>query len=144
MAQGQRRGSPVSLWGSLSAAKPPVQTAVAVAAGNTSNAVQLGRYVNNVAFYITTNGASAFTVQVAHSGGTSAGTLPDPDDQTFVWHDAYYLGTGTNGSVLTVTFAAAGSIAMIVPDFEPNWIRLKRTDGGASVNVVAGHEAWGD
>lgn len=146
-SEGMRRGSPVSFWGTMSTATPPVPTAVAVTAGTASNAVQVGRGTNMFTFFINSSGASTFTLQAAHVGQfTNQEIMPDPDDQTFVWYDLWYLGNSGSGNStpITLAFTGAGTLASLVPDFEVDWVRLKRTDAGASVNVYAGHEAWGD
>ncbi len=143
--EGIRRGKRTSFWGTIDSSN--VAQAVAVTQGTASAAVQLGRKTNMFAFFISSSGASIFTLQAAHVGDVSAqGVLPDPDDQTLVWYDLWYLGnSGTgNSTPITLTFTTSATLASIVPDFEPDWVRLKRTDAGGSVNVIAGHEAWGD
>jgi len=146
-SEGLRRGSPVSFWGTMSGANPPVPVVEAVVAGAASRAVQTGRGTNMFSFFINSSGASTFQLQAAHVGQfTTQGVLPDPDDQTFAWYDLWYLGNSGlgNSTPITLTFTVAGTFASIVPDFEVDWVRLKRTDGGTSVNVIAGFEAWGD
>lgn len=120
---------------------------VAVPAGPAtfSAAQQVGRSADNFCVYITTSGTSTWQIQVAHSGNqTSDEIFPDIDAQTFVWHDLYYLGTGTNGGALQFIFSGAGSFASLIPDWEPAWVRLRRVDAGAAVTVTAGWEIQAD
>lgn len=145
-SQGLRRGSPVSFWGSL-AAGVFVPTAVAVVAGDVSRAVQVGRDTNMFTFFVSSSDTATFQLQAAHVGAySSQGTIPDASAEPFIWHDLWYLGTSGAGNSTQVLIGGTGAfaIASLVPDFEVNWVRLKRTDAGTSVNVVAGHEAWGD
>lgn len=142
--EGLRRGSRVSFWGTINASN--VATGVTVNANDVSAAVQVGRDTNMFALYINTSGTSTFQLQVAHVGEfSSQGIMPDPDDITKVWHDLWYLGNSGvgNATPCTVAFSSSGAIATIVPDFEPNWVRLKCTVG-TGVTVYAGFEAWGD
>ena len=144
-SEGLRRGKRTSFWGTVDTSNVPQP--VAVAAGNVSTAVQLGRGTNMFCFFINSSGASTFTLQAAHVGDfSSQGIIPDPDDQTLVWFDLWYLGNSATGNStpITLTFSGAATLASLVPDMEVDWVRLKRTDAAASVNVYAGHEAWGD
>ena len=143
--EGIRRGSRTSFWGTVDAAG--VAQPVSVSANGTSNAVQVGRKTSMFTFFINSSGASTFQLQVAHVGDPgSQGTLADPTGQTFIWYDLWYLGnSGTgNSTPVTIAFSGAATIASIIPDFEPDWVRLKCTVAGSPVNVYAGHEAWGD
>ena len=120
--------------------------AATVSSGDVSTAIQTGRDADNFAIYIQTSGASAFQVQVAHIGDQTAdGVLPDPDAQNFVWHDLWYLGNSGQGNStpITLTFSGAGALATLIPDYEPDWTRLKCTSG-SSVTVTAGFELQGD
>lgn len=147
-SDGLRRGSPISFWGTLPTLGAGAQTpaAVAVLAGATSPAVQLGRGTNLLTVFVNASGASTFQLQGAHVGAFSGqGVVPDATNEAFIWHDVWYLGTTGlgNSTSAVISGAAAFSIASLIPDFEIDWIRLKRTDAGGSVNVIAGHEAWG-
>jgi len=70
--------------------------------------------------------------------GPGGGVGPDTDIEALAWYDLSYLGTA-----VTVTLAGSGSACVIIPDFEPGYIRLQATTA-AGVSVIAGHEAWGD
>lgn len=112
--------------------------AAAVSATNTSTAVEVGRHVEDFAIYITTSAAATFYVQVGHSGsdgseGTGVDTTPA------VWHAIAYA----SASPLVLTTAAAPllSIAMIIPDFSPGWVRLYCISPAGPTTVTAGFEA---
>lgn len=133
--EGIRRGSPTAFW-----------NAAVISSGATSNGVQVGRDVNQFTFFVNSSGTGTFLLQVAHVGAFSAeGILPDPDQAPNVWHDLWYLGTSGLGNSTQVQINGTGAftVASIVPDFEPNWVRLKCT-AGTAITVTAGFEAWGD
>ena len=143
--EGLRRGKRTAFWGTIDSSN--VAQPVVVAAGAVSAAVQVGRGTNMFCFFISSSGAATFTLQAAHVGDfSSQGVVPDPDDATQVWFDLWYLGNSGigNATPITLTFTASGTLASLVPDFEVDWVRLKRTDGAANVNAYAGFEAWGD
>lgn len=124
---------------------------VGVTTGATSQVVQIGRGGDNFSFYVRVTSAPAFvttwTLQVAHSGDPNAEGNVDQNaaTSTYFWHDATYLGNTANGVVLSLTVPSGGGALMsFVPDFTAGWVRLKRTDAGAAVNVVAGYEVQGD
>lgn len=132
--EGLRRGSPTAFWNNAT-----------VAAAAVSPVIQVGRKTNMFTLFVKSSGTSTFQLQGAHVGAYSPqGALPDPDDLTAVWHDLWYLGTGTNSSQILIGGTGAFAIASMIPDFEVNWLRLKRTDGGADVTATAGYECWGD
>lgn len=145
MAAIRRRGSTNGLW-----------NAANVASLANSTAVSLGRNIEQLTFYVSVvslGGAASVdvTVQVAHSGDPTLEGLPPDADQppardfqndATLWYDLYYL----NGApaIGTISFAAIGRKALIVPDIVSNWWRLKRTDAGAGNAVItAGWEAGG-
>lgn len=121
---------------------------VNVPAGATSQYVEVGRSADNACVYISASAACSFVVQVAHAGSQNAdGTFPDEDQQTYVWHDLYYLGTvGTGNSTLVRIDipTGGGAIASQIPDWESGWMRLRRSDAGAAVTVTAGWELQSD
>src|SRR5205814_323631 len=99
-----------------------------------SNVVQVGRKVNMFCLYIKSTVTSTFQLQCAHVGSyTSEGVFPDPDTAPFVWHNMWYLGTSGSGNSTQIVVGGTGAfaIASLVPDFEPDWVRLFRTDAGA-------------
>lgn len=107
---------------------------VAVGAGGTSNVVELPRGIDHLALWITVSGATTVSLEAAHSGEvTSEGILPDTNAAN--WAQIVY----TNVPVQHI-FAGAGSICLMIPDFEPAYIRLKST---SAVTITAGWEAAG-
>lgn len=134
--EGIRRGSPTAFWNNAT-----------VAAAAVSPASQVGRKVNMFTLFVKSSGTATFTLQTAHVGSYSVqGILPDASDEAFVWHDLWYLGTSGLGNSTAMVIGGTGAfaIASIVPDFEVDWVRLKRTDAGADATVTAGYEGWGD
>lgn len=121
---------------------------VAVNAGNVSIPVQVGRSADNFCFYVNASGASKWQLQVAHQGDqTSEGIFPDPLDanMSYSWFDVWYLGTSGSGNstAIYIDMAGAASIASLVPDWEPNWVRLKCVTG-SNITVTAGWEIQSD
>ncbi|HMD82612.1 MAG TPA: hypothetical protein VKE92_14955 [Anaerolineales bacterium] len=143
-SEGLRRGSRVSFWGTINASN--VAVGESVSANAVSRAVQVGRGTNMFCWFVSSDGASSFQLQAAHVGEfSSQGTVPDPDDITKVWHDLWYMGNSASGNSTNnlITFTGSGTIASIIPDFEPDWVRIKCITG-TTVTVIAGFEAWGD
>lgn len=122
----RRTGSTTAFWNSA-----------VVGANGVSTARMVPRGSEQLAIYVTTSGATTITLQVAHHGDlTAAGNEPDESSPPATWFNVSYLNTP-----LTLTFAGAGSAAMIVPDFEPAWIRLLSS---AAATITAGYEITGD
>lgn len=120
---------------------------VAVPAGATSKPVNAGRAADNFAFFITCSGAATFTLQAAMQGDfSSEGVWADESTPPATFFDFWYLGNSAlgNSTPITLTFTTSASLATLVPDWEPMWCRLKRTDGGAAVTVTAGWEIQAD
>jgi hypothetical protein len=122
----RRVGSPNKLW-----------NAAVVAPGGTSTAVALPRGVEQVLVNITVNAATTVSLEVAHHGAlTAEGNEPDQSTPPATFYQLYYIDTAVQ-----IVFASAGSAAILVPDFEPAWIRL-RSSGAAT--ITAGFEVTGD
>jgi hypothetical protein len=122
----RRTGSITSFW----------NNAVVGVAG-TSTARMVPRGSEQLAIFVTTSAATTITLQAAHHGDlTAAGNEPDESSPPTTWFNLSYLNTP-----LTMTFASAGSAAMIIPDFEPAWIRLLSS---AAATITAGYEITGD
>lgn len=122
----RRTGSPTSFWNN-----------VAVGVAGVSNVVEVPRGAEQVAVFVTVSAATTVTVQIAHHGAnTSQGSEPDHGVLPTNFFNLYYINTACQ-----IVFAAAGSIAMIIPDFEPNWIRLSSS---AAATITAGHEVTGE
>jgi hypothetical protein len=103
-------------------------------AGGFSNPVEIARGAEALAIYITVNGATTVKLQAAHSGDISSeGVMPDTADT--VWHDVICTNVAAS-----YVFAGAGSVALIIPDFVPGWIRLASSN---SVTATAGYETTG-
>lgn len=107
----------------------------AVGAAGLSNIVEIGRGVENIAIFVTASGATTITVLAAHSGDiTSQGILPDDSPAGF-------------GAVkyivdpLTITFAAAGSQVLLVPDVPFAFIQLQSS---AAATITAGWMGSGE
>lgn len=129
---------------------------------------EVGRQADNFAFFVSVLGSPAFAtqwvLQVAHSGAITAqtgvnrdpndpsyaasgGIFADPDSTTYVWHDAYYLGTSGTGNSTQIRLdipSGGGSIMSFCPDFNSGWARLRRVDANGAVTVVAGWEIQSD
>lgn len=104
---------------------------MAASANSVSTAVEVMRDTDQLAIYITSSGATTISLEVAHSGAVN----PDgtgSDSNASDWGQLYYLDTP-----IQIAFTSAGSLAMIVPDFEPGWIRLRTS---AAATLTAGHE----
>jgi hypothetical protein len=122
----RRIGSPIAFWNNA-----------AVGINGTSAAIMLPRGGEQCAFYVTTSAATTISVQVAHHGVLSIqGVEPDESAVPTNWFLLYYINTPAQ-----IVFAAAGSISMIVPDFEPAWIRLQSS---AAATITAGYELSGE
>lgn len=124
----RRVGSPTSLWNN-----------VAVLAGGASNVINLPREGAQICIFVSVSAATTVALEVAHHGAlTSEGNEPDagvpPASSAF--HPCYYINTPVE-----IAFTGAGKAAIIIPDFEPDWIRL--TSSGAAT-ITAGHEITGD
>ncbi len=103
-------------------------------AGGFSNPVEVARGAEALAIYITVSGATTVKLQAAHSNDVTAeGVSPDAPDT--VWHDVVYTNVACSN-----VFSGAGSVALIIPDFVPGWIRLSSS---ASVTATAGYETTG-
>jgi hypothetical protein len=121
----RRRGSTTAFWNNI-----------AVGSGGVSNEVAVGREITQVAIYVNSSAATTVTIQVAHHGNLdSSGLDPDHDSVVRDYHDLVY----TNIPIQLV-FASAGKQAVIIPDFEPEWLRLKSS---AASTITAGWEATG-
>jgi hypothetical protein len=147
-ASGLRRGSPVAFWGTLGGTNGLVPQGASVSTGTqNSAAVQTGRGTCFLAIYVSSSVTASFNVQTAHAGAfTGQGIPPDPDDQSFTWCNLVYLSTSATGlgTPIVINGTGAWATCIIVPDFEPDWIRLQRTDSGSTASVFAGFEAWGN
>lgn len=105
----------------------------AVGVNGTSAVVDIGRSVENVLIFVTTNAATTINVQVAHTGDiTSQGVLPDGTPATFF---NLYRGDAAGGIPVSLTFAGAGSQALVVPDLAVMHLRLLST---AAATITAG------
>lgn len=116
---------------------------VTVPVGAISRNVQVGRDTTQLVIYLKASDACHFQVQVAHEGSETADDVfADVDNEQYLWHDLWYSGTANvgNSNVIDITIpSGGGAIAIVVPDFEPNWCRLKRIDsGGATLATVTG------
>jgi len=117
---GRRSGSPIGFWDN-----------VAAGANSVSTAVEVMRDADQLAIFVTVSGATTISVECAHSGAVNDdGTLTD--DNASDWGQLYYIDTP-----LQIAFSSAGSISLIIPDFEPGWIRLRTSN---AVTITAGHE----
>lgn len=124
----RRSGSPTSFWNNA-----------AVSAGGASNKVILPRGGEQLCIFISVDAATTVSLESAHHGaltseGNEANAGTPPDNANF--HLLYYINTP-----IQIEFTAAGKAAIVVPDFEPSWIRL--TSSGAAT-ITAGHEITGD
>lgn len=120
MANARRSGSPTSFWNNVS-----------VGVSGVSTAVEVMRDSDQFCVFITSSGATTVSLEVAHSGAINAdGTLTDLVVSD--WGQLYYINTPVQ-----MVFSSAGSVAMIVPDFEPGWVRLRSS---AAATITAGHE----
>jgi hypothetical protein len=120
----RRSGSPTSFWNN-----------VVVSPNGVSNAVEVARRSDMIGIYVTANGATTISVEVAHTGALNAdGTTNDANASN--WGQLWY----TNVEVKLV-LASPGSACLLIPDFEPAWIRLKSSAGAT---ITAGHEVTGD
>lgn len=124
-----------------------------VGPGAVSKQAMIGRSGDNFSFYISVAGTPGFTttwqLQAAHTGSLDAQAIyPDPDTQTYIWHDVWYLGTtgAGNSTLVNITIPTGGGARMtLVPDFTPGWVRLLRSDANVgNVTVTAGYEIQGD
>jgi len=118
---------------------------VGVSTGDYSVPVQIGRAVTNLTIFVASSGTSAFKLQVAPIGDqTAEGIFPDDVYQTYVWYDLYYLGNAGSGASTPITLSTTGAqnVAGVIPNFEPNWLRLWCTSG-SSITVTAGWEVQG-
>jgi hypothetical protein len=121
----RRSGSPDSLWKNAT-----------VGVNGKSTAVLLSRATDQLAVYITVSAATTVTLEVAHHGAlTPEGNEPNQASPPASWFTCYYVNTAVQ-----IAFASAGSAAIIVPDFEPAWIRLSSS---AAATITAGHEVTG-
>ena len=122
----RRVGSPTSFWNNA-----------AVLSNGTSNVVELPRGGEQLAIFVTTSATTNITVQVAHHGAlTPEGNEPDHSTLPSTWFNLYYIDTPC-----VLTFSGAGSQVILIPDFEPNWVRL--LSSGAAT-ITAGHEITGE
>lgn len=111
--------------------------AAAVGISGTSAIVDIGRSVDQITIFVTTNAATTVTVEVAHTGDVSSqGVLPEEDDS--VWFPLYYVG---GASILGLTFAGAGNGALIIPDIAVMHVRLRSS---AAATITAGWLAGGE
>src|SRR5690348_9092143 len=118
----RRVGSPNKFWNNQ-----------AVLANGVSSAVILPRGSEQVVINITVSAATTVSLEVAHHGTlTPEGNEPDESNPPSTFYQLYYIDTPVQ-----VVFTIAGSAALIVPDFEPEWIRL-RSSGAAT--ITAGYE----
>jgi len=126
MTASRRAGSPTAFWNN-----------VAVGAAGTSTPVYLPRGVEQIAIYATVSGATTLTLEAAHHGAlTAEGNEPSQNNPPSTFYSVQYINTAVQ-----LVFAGAGSIANIVPDFEPVWIRLR---SAGAVTITAGFEVTGD
>jgi hypothetical protein len=109
----------------------------AVLLNGVSNAVNLPRGVEQVSIFITVSAATTVSLEVAHHGSlTSEGNEPDESSPPSTWFQFYYIDTPVQ-----VAFTTPGSAVLNVPDFEPEWIRLRSS---AAATITAGYEVTGD
>jgi len=122
----RRTGSPTSFW-----------NAASVGIGGNSSVVEIPRGAEQIGIYITVSAATTISAQIAHHGVLNPdGTEPDHSTLPTSWFQLYYINTPVQ-----IVFSSAGSAALIVPDFEPNWIRLSSS---AAATITAGHEVTGE
>jgi hypothetical protein len=121
--------------------------AVAAGGGSFSSVVDIGRSIDNVLIFMTTGAATTITVQVAHEGDvTSEGLLPDqPSTDTYTWFDLYRADVTdptTAAGVVKITFAGAGSGALLINDLSAAMHLRLKTSGAAT--ITAGWQAASD
>lgn len=138
----ERTGSPVAFWGTETETLNGVTTVTPVAsvASTASRAANVARWNNDILIYVkTTEAASTFQVQVAHHGVlTLEGDEPNEANPppTASWYPLVHLF----GNCL-ITTNSSGLGTLMIPDFEPMWVRLLA--GGTYTNVTAGYEIIG-
>lgn len=116
----RRAGNKTALW----------NAAVTGVAGK-SNVIELPRFGEVLALYITVNGATTVSLEAGSSADVNAdGTLADTTPSSFF--PVFYLATAVQN-----VFAGSGSACILVPDFVPAFIRLSSS---ASVTATAGWE----
>lgn len=98
---------------------------------STSTEVKLPYNIGKLAVWITSSGSTTISVECCHSGDPVGGIQPDTNAND--WGLLYYLNTA-----MQVTFTSSGTVCMIIPDFEPGWIRLRTS---SAVTLTAGWEA---
>jgi hypothetical protein len=138
----RRSGSPTAFWDGTTAFNQSTnpQGGTGVTAAGTSRAAFLPRDGESLALFIAVNGATTITLEAAHHGANTAeGNEPNQSSPpaTGSFYPVSYLGTA-----VSAVFAAAGNICILVPDFEPSWIRLRSSQG--PLTITAGYEIVGD
>lgn len=141
MASFARAGSATAFWDGTSTFNQSTNPGggVTVSAGGTSKKVIMARGAEQVTLFVTVSAATTVSLEAAHHGAlTAEGNEPDasspPADAAF--GTVYYINTPCS-----ITFASAGTVAMIIPDFEPAWVRLRSS---AVATITAGFELTGD
>lgn len=120
MASTRRSGSKTALW-----------NAAVTGINGKSNSIELPRWGDQLAIYITVNGATTITVEVGQSADINTdGTLADTAPST--WFPLFW-----NQTQVQNVFAGSGSASIIVPDFVAAFVRLSSS---ASVTATAGWE----
>lgn len=107
----------------------------AVTTGEVSPLVEVGPGPY-VAFYIENTGGvnATFTVEAAASPSTEPGrNALDGTTDGGLWWGSYVK----NGSVVTITVNAGSSGVLDLSPFGPQFVRIKRTDAGASTTISA-------
>ena len=133
MATDRRRGYRKGYWDTAT-----------VSANAISLAGEIGRNGAGEQFciYITVDKASTFQIQVAHTGDIASDGTGTDQEALDLSLAANWYDLGIQGVNQVITFTGAGNQAYMIPQFEPNWVRLKCLTG-SSVAVTAGWEAWG-
>lgn len=109
----------------------------AVGINGVSTAAILPRGSEQIAIYVTVSAATTISVEVAHHGNLTAdGQEPDQSSPPANFFQLYYID-----SPVQIVFASAGSAAIIIPDFEPEWVRLRSS---AAATITAGYEITGE
>lgn len=102
-----------------------------VLANGVSSSVEVPRGIENLALWITVSAATDVSLEASHSGDvTSEGVLPDTNAAN--WALVYYVA-----EPIIVQFMVAGSACVLIPDFEPAYIRLRSS---AAAIITAGWE----
>lgn len=127
----ERTGSPTAFWNAVAS----------VASSSTSNIVNVARWNEQIVIYVKCDqGATVFNVEVAHHGALTAdGNEPDESSKPA---DANFYPLNYLLETMVITTNASGVGTILIPDFEPEWVRLRSVS--LTTNVTAGYEATGE